>query len=63
LQLTIEMLELVHGGARPVPLRDHRRYFDLVAAELRKVSPLSNAAVLDAIRGAQRELLRPSAAA
>jgi hypothetical protein len=57
MQLTQEMQDLVHNGAGPVPPRDRGRYFDLVSASLRK-GPLTNAAVLEAIRSAQREVLR-----
>jgi hypothetical protein len=47
----------------PVPLRDRRRYYDLVSASLAKCSLLTNAALMEAIRSAQRELLRPPAEA
>jgi hypothetical protein len=63
MQLTIEMLERVHSGAAPVPPRDRRRYYDLVSALLRRCPLLTNAALMDAIRAAQRELLRPPAEA
>jgi hypothetical protein len=60
MQLSDEMLDLVHRGAGPVPLRDRARYYDRVAAELRKAPLLTNAAVVEAVRQAQREvLLRP----
>ena len=59
MQLTHEMQDLVYNGAAPVPPRDRPRYFDLVNAALAKCSLLTNAAVLEAIRSAQRELLRP----
>jgi hypothetical protein len=58
-QLSAEMLDLVHNGARPVPLRDRSRYYDRVAAELRKRPFLTNGNVLEAVRQAQREILRP----
>jgi hypothetical protein len=45
--------------SRPVAPRDRGRYFDLVSASLNKQQLLSNAAVLEAIRSAQRTLLRP----
>ena len=61
--LTGEMLERVRSGAAPVPPRDRRRYYDLVSASLAKDSLLTNAALMDAIRAAQRELLRPPAKA
>jgi hypothetical protein len=61
--LTSEMLELVRGGAAPVAPRDRPRYYNLVSASLRKCSLLTNAALMDAIRAAQRELLRPPAEA
>jgi hypothetical protein len=61
--LTSEMLELVRKGAAPVPPRDRRRYYDLVSASLRRCPLLTNAALMDAIRAAQRELLRPPAEA
>jgi hypothetical protein len=61
-QLTQEMQDLVHRGGRPVPARDRGRYFELVEASLGK-GPLTNAAVVEAIRSAQRELLRPPAEA
>jgi hypothetical protein len=62
-QLTDEMLERVHSGAAPIPPRDRRRYYDLISASLRRRSVLTNAALMDAIRAAQRELLRPPAEA
>jgi hypothetical protein len=61
--LTGEMLDLVRNGAAPVPPRDRSRYYDLVSTSLDKGSLLTNAAVLKAIRTAQRELLRPPAEA
>jgi hypothetical protein len=61
--LTGEMLERVRSGAAPVPPRDRRRYFDLISASLAKCPLLTNAALMDAIRAAQRELLRPPAKA
>jgi hypothetical protein len=61
--LTGEMLERVRSGAAPVPPRDRRRYYDLVSASLAKCSLLTNAALMDAIRAAQRELLRRPAEA
>jgi hypothetical protein len=55
-QLTSEMLELVRSGAAPIPPRDRLRYYDLVSASLRKGRPLlTNAALVEAIRAAQRE--------
>jgi hypothetical protein len=61
--LTGEMLELIRNGAAPVLPRDRRRYYDLVSAPLRRCPLLTNAALMDAIRAAQRELLRPPAEA
>ena len=61
--LTSEMLELVRGGAAPVAPRDRRRYYDLISASLSKRPLLTNAALIDAIQAAQRELLRPPAEA
>jgi hypothetical protein len=61
--LTSEMLELVRNGAAPVPPRDRRRYYDLISASLAKCALLTNAALMDAIRAAQRELLRSPAEA
>jgi hypothetical protein len=61
MQLTSEMLERVHSGAAPIAPRDRRRYCDLVSASLRRRPLLTNAALMEAIRAAQRELLRPSA--
>jgi hypothetical protein len=54
---------LTHTGAAPVPPRDRRRYYNLVSVSLGKCSLLTNAALMDAIRAAQRELLRPPAEA
>ena len=45
------------------PPRDRRRYYDIVSASLAKDSLLTNAALVEAIRAAQRELLRPPAEA
>jgi hypothetical protein len=59
MQLTQEMQDLVHRGAGPVSLRDRSRYYDRVAAELRKAPLLSNGTVMEAVRQAQREVLRP----
>jgi hypothetical protein len=56
--LTAEMLERVRSGAAPVAPRDRRRYYDLVSASLGKCPLLTNAALMDAIQAAQRELLR-----
>jgi hypothetical protein len=50
-------------SAAPVPPRDRRHYYDLVGALLRRCPLLTNAALMDAIRAAQRELLRPPAEA
>jgi hypothetical protein len=61
--LTSEMQNLVHGGAAPIPPRDRRRYYDLVSASLTKNSLLTHATLMDAIRAAQRELLRSPAEA
>jgi hypothetical protein len=61
MQLSAEMLELVHDGSRPLRFRDHNDYYERVASELRKAPVLSPAAVLDAIRVAQGEVLRPAA--
>jgi hypothetical protein len=61
--LTGEMQDLVRNGAAPVAPRDRRRYYDLISASLAKCSLLTNAALMDAIRAAQRELLRPPAEA
>jgi hypothetical protein len=61
--LTSEMLELVRNGAAPVPPRDRRRYYNLVSASLAKCGLLTNAALMDAIRAAQRELFRRPAEA
>ena len=58
MQLTDEMRDLIYNGAGPVLPRDRPRYFELVSAALRK-SPQSNGTVVEAIRSAQRELLRP----
>ena len=58
--LTGEMLELVRNGAAPVPPRDRRRYYDLVSASLRRCPLLTNAALMDAIRAAQRQLRPPA---
>jgi hypothetical protein len=63
MQLTPEMENLVREGAAPIPPRDRRRYYDLVSASLDKCSLLTNAALMDAIRAAQRELLRRPAEA
>jgi hypothetical protein len=62
MRLTDEMTELVHDGSRPVPLRDRNRYFELVRATLSKLPLLTNACVMDAVRQARREVLRPAAA-
>jgi hypothetical protein len=59
MQLTNEMLELVHSGAGPIPLHDRSSYYDLIAAELRKSSLPTNAAIVEAVKQVQRELLRP----
>ena len=61
--LTSEMQDLVRNGAAPVAPRDRRRYYDLISASLAKCSLLTNAALMDAIRAAQRELLRRPAEA
>jgi hypothetical protein len=61
MQLSAEMLELVHDGAGPIRMRDRNAYFALVVASLHKAPVLSPAAVLDAIRVAQGEVLRPAA--
>jgi hypothetical protein len=58
-----EMLERVRSGAAPIPSRDRRRYFDLINASLAKCPLLTNAALMDAIRAAQRALLRSPAEA
>jgi hypothetical protein len=54
-------------AAAPVLLQSRRaiarRYYDLISASLAKCSLLTNAALMDAIRAAQRELLRPPAEA
>jgi hypothetical protein len=63
MQLTAEMQNIIYNGATPVPPRDRRRYYDLVSASLRKCPLLTNAALMNAIRAAQRELLRPPAEA
>ena len=63
MQLTGEMLEIIRNGAAPVPPRDRRRYYDLISASLSKRPLLTNAALIDAIQAAQRELLRPPAEA
>jgi hypothetical protein len=59
MQLTDEMRDLIYNGAGPVLPRDRPRYYDLVSTSLRRSPLLSNAAVTEAIRSAQRELLRP----
>jgi len=59
MQLTDEMRDLIYNGAGPVLPRDRPRYFELVSAALRKSPQLSNGTVVEAIRSAQRELLRP----
>ena len=63
MQLTGEMQDLVRSGAAPVAPRDRRRYYDLVGASLAKDSLLTNATLMDAIRAAQREILRRPAEA
>jgi hypothetical protein len=59
MQLTSEMQRLVYNGAAPISARDRPRYYDLVSASLAKCSLLTNAALMEAIRSAQREVLRP----
>ena len=58
MQLTNEMLELVHSGAGPIPLHDRSSYYDLIAAELRKTSLPTNAAIVAARRGLTTEQYR-----
>jgi hypothetical protein len=42
-----------------IRLHDRSTYYERVAVELRKAPMLTNACVMDAIRTAQREMLRP----
>jgi len=58
-QLSDEMRDAIHNGAGPIRLHDRRTYYERVASELRKAPMLTNACVMDAIRTAQREMLRP----
>jgi hypothetical protein len=57
--LSDEMLEAVHSGAVPVPMRDRTRYYGVISAWLDACPLLTNAGLMDAIRSAQREVLRP----
>jgi hypothetical protein len=59
----VKCWKLVRNCAAPVPPRDRRRYYDLVSASLGKCPLLTNAPLMDAIRAAQRELLRRPAEA
>jgi hypothetical protein len=54
-----QMLEAVHSGASPIPMRDRKHYYDSIARWLDSCVLLTNAGLMDAIRSAQRELLRP----
>jgi hypothetical protein len=55
-----QMLEAVHSGASPIPMRDRPRYYNVISAWLDACPLLTNAGLRDAIRSAQRELLRPT---
>jgi hypothetical protein len=48
----VKCWRLVRSGAAPVPLRDRRRYYDLVSASLDKCSLLTNAVLMEAIKPA-----------
>jgi hypothetical protein len=54
-----EMLDQVHASAAPLPPVDRPRYYALIARWLDQCPLLTNAALMEAIRSAQRELLRP----
>jgi hypothetical protein len=53
-----QMLDAVHAGAAPIPMRDRPRYYNVISAWLDACPLLTNAGLRDAIRSAQRELLR-----
>jgi hypothetical protein len=58
-QLEDSMLDQVHMGAEPVPYGDRQKYYGLIARWLDHCPLVTNAALMEAIRSAQRQLLRP----
>ena len=61
IDLSDEMLNAVHAGAEPVPRHDRKRYYNIIAAWLDECPLLTHHGLRDAIREAQRQLLRSSA--
>jgi hypothetical protein len=53
-QLPDEYLSAIHAGAEPIPRPDRRAYYNLVSAWLDHCPLLTKAALMEAIRAAQR---------
>jgi hypothetical protein len=59
--LSDESLTAIHRGAEPVPWPDRRTYYNRISSWLDSCALLTPVALREAIRSAQRELLRSPA--
>jgi hypothetical protein len=58
-QVPDEYLVAIHDGATPVPMRDRESYYAAIARWLDACPLLTHHALAEAIRSAQRGVLRP----